>query len=1185
MQVVLDGNEAVAHVSYAFTEVAAIYPITPSSTMAEKVEEMANRRKTKNAFGNVVQTIEMQSEAGVAGALHGLLKVGTLATTYTCSQGLLLMEPTLLKMAGEQLPIVLHVSARSLSTSALSIFGDHSDVMAVRHLGVIMICASSVQEAALFAAVAHELAVRARLPVLHFFDGFNTSHEQRKIVLPTINEIGEVIDRGYIHAFKKESMRNDEPTASGSSMAPDIYFQQLESNNSLYSLVPELMKQVLSKYNPLFGTQRGIVDYYGAKEAETVIIALGSVNDAIHQVVDELNQKDSHYGSLNLHLYRPFPRENFLEKLPRTVKQIVVLDRTKENGSLAEPLLLDIQSVCYELQCHPKIIGGRYGLGSKDVTAAQIRAAILEVEKEKSKHRFTIGIQDDVTNLSLEEIGCKDLTPVKNCFQSKTWGMGSDGAVSCSRQTAKTIGELSSLDVQGQFWFDSRKTDNLTVSHLRFSKEPIRSSYQVYHPNFVSCYTERYLKRYGILDGIQEGGTFLLNSSYGADKVARILPNKIRRILSQKRIRFYVIPASKLAREYELGPKVNTIMQVCFLKLTNLVDFKHAFFHLKDQVISKYSEISQELVDANVQVMNRALDYLEEVEIDPAWSSLPDEDEKEEKKLFTHMFDLQKLADLQKGNEIPVSAFVINGLSAGKFPTASSQNEKRFVCDRIPDWNSERCIQCNLCATVCPHAAIRPFLLDEEEQKYDFSTLSAKGKSNLRYRLQVSPKDCTGCGLCYDICPARGKALNMVDADIACDKEAKHWDYVTEHHRLAEKKSVVKTNVRESQFQKPLLEFPSACAGCGEPAYIKMITQLFGSSMMIANATGCSSIWGCSNFSVPYAKNENGYGPAWGTSLLENNAEYGYGMQIGSEVLQANLADKLRQYLLDSRYSQEFKKSLTDWLVAYEYNQHYEAVSQLVINAVINEKEAYPELNELYDLRFLLAKRSQWIVGGDGWAYDIGYGGLDHILSTDTDVNVLILDTEGYSNTGGQTSKASPLGSRNKFSSSGNRRRKKDLANILIQNENIYVAQIAIGASPEQTLKAIIEAERYKGPAVLIAYSPCILHGLIQNSSVIEEKKAVECGYWPLFRYHPATSNQESSFTIDHKAPKWETYSTFLHGEERFSSLGQISQKHQENLLKESYEEAKRRFRRYQDLEEHYQIRKKKKNKEEINHA
>ena len=1159
MRKVVDGNEAVAHVSYCFTEVAVLYPITPSSTMGEQIEVMSHQKGLLNGFGEKVKIIQMQSEGGVAGSMHGLLKMGALTTTYTSSQGLLLMEPTLFKLVGEALPGVIHVASRALASGSLSIFGDHSDVMAIRHIGMIILSSSSVQEAALFAAISHEVAYHARIPVLHFFDGFNTSHEQRSIELPSMDEIDKNIDRGRIHAFKKAAMRNDRPSASGSSLTPDIYFQQVESNNVLYESVADIVEEKLKKWNPVFSTSSRLIDYEGVENPETIIIAMGSVFSTLKQVVNELNQTNSRYGAMTIHLYRPFPGKQLLDILPIGIKNIVVLDRTKENGSVAEPLLSDILATCYNMTDSPRIIGGRYGLGSKDVTASQIRAAILEAERKHPMKKFTLGINDDVTNLSLKEVGEKDISRKGSCFQSKTWGMGADGAVSINRESIKIIGEQTELNVQGQFWFDSRKTDNLTVSDLRISKEPILSAYKVYYPNLVSCYNQRYLKKFNVLEGIQENGIFLLNvkSSYDLDHIELVLTDSIKRELAKKHIRFYVVPAGEIARKYQLGPKVNTIMQTCFFYLSNLLPFNTALEKLKNSIRKKYGQIDSKLVADNIRAMDDAISYLKEVEVLPEWSLL--QESRQEKIINANIENFQQIVNSQKGDLIPVSAFVNSETSFGKMQTGTSKNEKSFVCDRIPDWNSDRCIQCNLCATVCPHAAIRPFILDGRD-KHPFDTQVSRVNSEMSYRLQVSPKDCTGCGLCYDICPAKGKALEMVDVQNSVDQQETYWEYTLSKAKSLGRKETAKLKISDSQYNTPLFEFSSACAGCGETAYIKLITQLFGERMMIANATGCSSIYGASNFSIPYTTNENGYGPSWGTSLFENNAEYGYGMQIGSEILQENLSNKLRNYLSIDKYSKEFKSTIQSWLDAYEQNKHFEGVAQLVINAIINEKDIYPELNEVFDLRFLFVKRSQWIIGGDGWAYDIGYGGLDHILSTNVDVNVLILDTEGYSNTGGHTSKATPLGAKSKFASSGNKRRKKDLANILIQNESIYVAQVAIGANPEQTLKAIIEAEAYKGPSVIIAYSPCILHGLLHNSSVIEEKKAVDCGYWPLFRFYPGYEDKEARFYMDSKHVEWDQFDEFLKGERRYANHKT------KDLLFELKADSIKRFKRYEDL-------------------
>lgn len=1172
MPQVMDGNEAVAYVSSAYTEVATIYPITPSSTMAEKVEDMAVRHQVKNVFGDSIRIVEMQSEAGVAGTMHGLLRTGALATSYTCSQGLLLMIPALYKMVGEQLPGVIHVSARAISTSGLSIFGDHSDVMAARQTGAMMLASSSVQEAALFAAIAHVLALQVGLPVLHFFDGFNTSHEQRKIVLPGFEDLAQLLDLSSVRRFRQGALRNDAPKAYGSAMTPDLYFQQLEASNLTYQGIEEALEELLAVYNPLFGASSSVVDYFGSPSAKTVMVAMGSVTATIRQVVSELSAAGAEVGVLVPHLYRPFPLTAFLEKMPATVESVVVLDRTKEAGSVAEPLLADVQSACYDCSNRPQVIGGRYGLGSKDTTPADIRAAFQEGMLASKKRRFTIGIEDDVTHLSLPPIGKRDLTNLSTTYQTLCWGFGSDGAVSGNKQTVQIIGDLSDLDVQGQFWFDSRKTGNVTLSQLRFSQEDILSSYQVQSADFISCYHDRYLRNHDVIGRLKDGGIFLLNTSYQAQQLMNYLPNRLKRQLAEKRSRFFILPASRLARAHQLGPKINEMMQLCFFHLSRLVPFEEAYELLKTAVRKKYGDIGQDLVEDNLSAMEAALSALKEVPVLEEWQFLSDEDEPVLKQPIGRTRDIKQLLAMSNtdlGDTIKVSDFVNHQMQDGSRPVGTSQYEKRFSCTKIPDWNSEECLQCNLCATVCPHAAIRPFLFEDGNDS-GLETVAAKGKKGLQYRLQVSPYDCTGCQLCYDICPSKKKALQMkpVTDDVAAVH--KEWEKSLEHQVLPRQEDVAKQPMREIQLKQPLLEFSSACAGCGETAYIKLLTQLYGDSMLIANATGCSSIWGCSSFTVPYTTNENGYGPTWATSLLENNAEYGYGMQIGSTVLQENLSERVRAIAENTCYSQELRRAASDWYQAFQENTHYHAISQLLINALINEKEAYPELQECYDLRFLLAKRSQWIIGGDGWAYDIGYGGLDHVISQRQNVNILILDNEGYANTGGQTSKATPLGSRSRFSSIGNQGRKKDLASLLIQNESVYVAQIALSANPEQALKAIVEAERYDGPSVLIAYSPCILHGISQNSAVIESQKAVDCGYWHLFRFQPETPSHGARFKLDSRKPHWEHYQDYLLGERRYSSLNQIDDDYSRHMLQQTQRESEKRYHRYQNLSQYY---------------
>ncbi|MCO7124429.1 pyruvate:ferredoxin (flavodoxin) oxidoreductase [Sporolactobacillus shoreicorticis] len=1168
---VIDGNEAAAEMAYAFTEAAVIYPITPSSGMAEKTEQWSSSDARKNIFGHKVRVIEMQSEGGVAGTMHGLLKAGTLCTSYTSSQGLLLMAPTLYKMVGEQLPAVLHVAARSVSSSVLSIYGDHSDVMSVRQTGAVMLAASSVQEAALFSAAAHLSAVALSLPVVHFIDGFNTSHELRKIVVPEYDELQKTFNHDAYHLMKEHAMRNDAPRASGASVTPDLFFQQLETVNPKYQTAESVVANAIARLNPLFQTNCAPVDYYGAGDAEVVVISMGSVAQTVRQVVDEQNTLGKRFAMITIHLYRPFPKQLFLDCLPKTVRSLVVLDRTKEPGAVSEPLVSDVRNACYTLSSHPIIIGGRYGLGSKDVTPDQIRSAFFEGEKSAPKPCFTLGIIDDVTHLSLLGSGSKDLTG-SDAFQMRTWGFGSDGAVSCNKQTAKIIGETTGRDVQGLFWYDPKKSGNLTISHLRFSKQPIYSAYHVQTPDAVVCYCERYIRKFDLLRGLKANGLFLVNSQTTEPELALLLTNEQKRYLARQNIRFYTIPANKIAEKYALGPHINTIMQICFFYLSSIIPFTQALKLLKEETQKKFAGIREEIVWQNARAMDEAVTRLKKIDIPEFWADLPQQtaiDQSINQRDYFH--SIQNVMNQHKGDQITVGTLIDNGLTDGSFPAGTAAKDKRDLAIQIPIWNPDTCIGCNFCSMICPHASIRPFILKAgDADSAQLPTKAMKKSPEIRYRVQVSPLDCTGCSLCQDICPSKTKSLTMTPIAPIKDAEAKNWDFVLTHHELPKQsKNAAKTTIRDSQFQQPLLEFPGACAGCGQPAYIKLLTQLFGSRMMIANATGCTSIWGNTAPSVPYTTNENGFGPVWGTSLLENNAEYGFGIQQGSELEQQHIAYQVESIQKERKYSSALRKAAAQWLTAYREHTHHGAVVERLIAELVNEAGIYTELQTVLSMRHFFTKRSQWIIGGDGWAYDIDSSGIDHILAENSDVNILVLDNEGYSNTGGQRSKASPTGSRTRFSVTGNKKVKKDFASIVMTYENAYVAQICIGANPAHTLNVFKEAEAYNGPSILIAYSPCILHGITKNSSVIEEKKAVDCGYWVLFHRTPETKKAEAIMKIDSRPPQWNFFQDFLAGENRFSSAFTHDTAGYSHLLKQNEAEARKRYNRYRLLEQH----------------
>lgn len=1130
MNTVMDGNEAVAYISYAFTEAAVVFPITPSATMAEKVEKWSQENKS-NIFQHAVRSISMQSESGVAGAMHGLLKAGTLATTYTCSQGLLLMGPTLYKMVGELLPAVIHVSARSLSSSALCIYGDHTDVMAIRQTGAIMLSSATVQQAAYIAAVAHLVAIETKLPVIHFFEGFDTSHEMQKITLPLYEDLRKHINVKDYEDFKEASIRNDKPRAYGSSQTPDIFFQQLEVNNQLYLNIPGIVQRKLRELGPLFQQKCSLVDYIGPCDAEIIIVLMGSVSETVEQVINEQNNRGKKYGLINVHLFRPFPLDAFLQVIPKTVRTLIVLDRTKENGSIAEPLLLDVQSACYGLDWRPTIIGGRYGLGSKDVTPDQLRAVYFEAEKELPKKRFTIGIRDEITNLSIEPVGTKDLTGIDS-YQAKIWGFGSDGAVSCSRQTVKIIGANLDKYVQGKFWYDPRKSGNLTISHLRFSNKQITSRYCVSTMDIVSCYCDRYLKKYNLVEGLRQNGILLINTSV-TENIENLFPEYMKREIAKKDIKIYTIPANEIATKCKLGRYINTIMQTCFFELSKLMEFEKAKKLLKKEMYDKFNKSDPAVVSQNYQAIDLAIQNLKQINVPLQWRDCVDVLPAKTSDKVAFYEEIQKPMLEQKGNHISVGTLLKNGMKDGSLPLGTTAIEKRGITSEIPIWDAEDCIQCNLCSVLCPHAAIRPFIIEEDVR--EFETVKARGLENKYYRIQVSPMDCTGCSICQDICPVNEKALRM-EALEKHPEEKDNWEYMLKNQ--LNYKYDNKETLRESQFQQPLLEFSGACAGCGETAYVKLLTQLFGDRLIIANATGCSSIWGCSAPSVSYTTNDNGQGPVWGNSLLENNAEYGYGMHVGAEVIQTTVLEMSEQLVEKNEYSSAFNHALLEWCNAYRQGENNYDVADRLTRALLNEKQSNKELEALFKYKHYFYKRCQWIIGGDGWAYDIGSSGIDHILSQSENINILVLDNEGYSNTGGQPSKATPKAARMKFASSGKKTNKKNMALFAMHYDNVYVAQISIGANPQQTAKAFDEAEKHNGPSLVIAYSPCVLHGIGEKTSTIEEKKAVEVGYWPLFRFHSNYNDTgESKMFMDSKPPKWDGFRDFLTSEKRFYSL------------------------------------------------
>lgn len=1163
----MDGNTAAAYISYAFTELAAIYPITPSSTMAELVDQWSSQGE-KNIFGQSVKVIEMQSEAGAAGVVHGSLKTGALTTTYTASQGLLLMLPNMYKIAGELLPSVFHVASRSVTTNALNIFGDHGDVMSARQTGFAMLCESSVQEVMDLSAVAHLASIKSSIPFINFFDGFRTSHEIQKIDLLEYEELIPLLDQEKLAQFRQRSMNPNHPSVSGTNQNSDIHFQQRETINQYYEQIPAIVQEYMTEINHLRGTNYDLVTYYGSEDAQEIIVSMGSVAQVIEQTVDHLTEQGRKVGFLNIHLYRPFPTHNFLEKIPKTVQSIAVLDRTKEPGALGEPLLLDVQSAIYDSQLHPMIIGGRYGLGSKDVCPNQIVAIYDELLKEKdsAKSRFTIGIKDDVTYLSLDTKESLDLTP-QGIYQAKFWGFGSDGTVGANKSAIKIIGDHSDQYVQGYFYYDSKKSGGLTVSHLRFGDTPIRSAYLIESADFIACHTAAYLHSYDVVKGLKKGGTFLLNTIWTDEQLDRYLPNQLKRYLAENEIHFYTINAVKLANEVGLGGRINTAMQTAFFKLANVIPFDQVLPYLKEEVKKNYAQKSMAIVEKNEQVIDNTIELLHKVNIPQSW--LTKERTKHEHQQLTSQYvrEIVKPMNRQEGNELSVGTLVQNDMTDGRIPLGTTAIEKRGIALEVPQWNSERCTMCNECSFVCPHAAIRPFLADEQEMDEapeGYLVRKMRGDNGLHYRIQVSIEDCTGCGLCVDVCPAKGKALSMQSYETQ-KEQAMNWAFSM---TLKQKENPAKKNtVLGTQFNQPLLEFSGACSGCGETPYVKLLTQMFGDRMMIANATGCSSIWGSAAPVSPYTTNSLGQGPAWSNSLLEDNAEFGYGMFLANQTRREHLVYKIEQ--AKAVASQELILLMNDWIEHMDEGEGTQQRAAKLKSALYTEKRNQPLLEAVYEENDLFVKQSQWMIGGDGWAYDIGYGGIDHVLASGADVNILVLDNEVYSNTGGQTSKATPISAIAKFSASGKHASKKDLGMMAMTYGNVYVAQIASGANQMQTIKAFEEAEKFPGPSLIIAYTPCIAHGLSggMRQTLEEAKEAVQSGYWALYRYNPGLSLVgKTPMILDYKKPDFSQMADFMRKQSRFSALETIQPEVAHRLFQKNITDAQNRFYNYARL-------------------
>ncbi len=1163
-----DGNQAAAHISYMFSEVAAIYPITPSSTMAEYVDEWAAAGR-KNIFGETVLVQEMQSEAGAAGAVHGSLQAGALTSTYTASQGLLLMIPNMYKIAGELLPCVFHVSARTLASHALCIFGDHQDVMACRQTGFAMLAEGSVQEVMDLAGVAHLSTIKSRVPFINFFDGFRTSHEIQKIEMLENEDLADLIDQKALAEFRSRALTPEHPVSRGMAENPDHFFQHREACNPYYENVPEVVEYYMGKISEITGRSYHLFDYYGAKDAERVIVAMGSVTEAIRETVDYLMANGEKVGLIAVHLYRPFSAKHFLAALPQTAKRIAVLDRTKEPGANGEPLYLDVKDVLYGRENAPIVVGGRYGLGSKDTTPAQILSVFENLALPTPKNLFTIGIEDDVTFSSLpkrEEIALGG----EGMFEAKFYGLGADGTVGANKNSVKIIGDNTDKHCQAYFSYDSKKSGGFTCSHLRFGDAPIRSTYLVNTPNFVACHVQAYLRMYDVTRGLRKNGTFLLNTVWDEKGLIENLPNKVKRYFAQNNITVYYINATQIAQEIGLGNRTNTILQSAFFRITNVIPVDLAVEQMKKFIMKSYGKKGEDVVNKNYAAVDRGNEY-HTLTIDPSWANLTDNDVvANNDPAFIN--EVVRPINAQDGDLLKVSAF--KGIEDGTWQPGTAKYEKRGVAAFVPTWNAENCIQCNKCAYVCPHACIRPFVLtDEEKAGFNADTLEIKAPAALKgmhFRMQVGVLDCLGCGNCADVCPgnpkAGGPALKMVHIEDELD-EAANWDYLVKNVSSKQNLIDVKANVKNSQFATPLFEFSGACSGCGETPYVKLITQLFGDRQMVSNATGCSSIYSGSVPSTPYTVNEKGQGPAWANSLFEDFCEFGLGMTIANEKMRTRLVELMTKGQSCSCCSDELKQLFKEWIEKKDNAEESRRLADAILPKV---KECNCDIcKQIAEFGHYLVKRSQWIIGGDGASYDIGYGGLDHVIASGKDVNILVLDTEVYSNTGGQASKATPVGAIAKFAAAGKRVRKKDLGMIATTYGYVYVAQVAMGADQAQCLKAMREAEAYPGPSLIIAYAPCINHGLKagMGKSQAEEEAAVKCGYWHLWRYNPMLEAEgKNPFSLDSKEPDWSEFKNFLKGEVRYASVMKQYPAEAEELFNAAEENAKWRYKSYQRM-------------------
>ncbi|MDE5769037.1 MAG: pyruvate:ferredoxin (flavodoxin) oxidoreductase [Oscillospiraceae bacterium] len=1163
----MDGNNAAAWASYPFTDVSAIYPITPSSVMAEVTDQWAAKDK-KNLFGDPVTVVEMQSEAGAAGTVHGSLSAGALTTTYTASQGLLLMIPNMYKIAGELLPNVIHVSARCVSSHALNIFGDHSDVYACRQTGYAMLCSSNPQEVMDLGAVAHLATIEGRVPFLHFFDGFRTSHEIQKIEVWDDADLDEMLNKEAAQAFRDQALNPNHPVLRGSAQNPDIFFQAREACNKYYDALPAIVEKYMDKVNAKIGTDYKLFNYYGAPDAEHVIIAMGSVMDTVEETVDYLNANGGKYGMIRVRLYRPFVADKLVEALPDTVKQISVLDRTKEPGSLGEPLYLDVVAALKDTKFDGvKIYTGRYGLGSKDTTPNQIIAVFKNTEKK----RFTLGIVDDVTNLSLDDSFSPDTAPA-GTISCKFWGLGSDGTVGANKNSIKIIGDHTDKYAQAYFSYDSKKSGGVTVSHLRFGDTPIKSTYLINKADFVACHNQSYIDKYDMVSDIKPGGTFLLNTIWDAEGLEKNLPGQVKRYIAQNDIKFYTVNGVKLGQETGMGTRINTILQSAFFKLADIIPFEDALQYMKDAAEMSYSKKGHDVVEKNWNAIDAGYKGLVEVTVPESWKDAEDTPMGmskvtcENKTLENFVNNVQIPCNAQQGDKLPVSTFV--DLADGTSPSGSSAFEKRGIAVTVPVWNPDTCIQCNQCAYVCPHAVLRPVTLTAEEAEAAPASMKLAAMKpaigDLKFGMTVSVLDCTGCGVCANICPANKKAdtLVMKPLETQLDQQAA-FDYGTTKDIKPEVTAkFTEATVKGSQFKQPLLEFSGACAGCGETPYAKLITQLFGDRMYIANATGCSSIWGNSAPSTPYTVNKKGYGPAWSNSLFEDNAEFGYGMFLGQETLRNRVIAKVEK-VAECAKNPEVKAAAEEFLATKNDGAANTPASEKLIAAIENCNCDGELAKQILAEKDYLRKKSQWIFGGDGWAYDIGFGGLDHVIASGRNVNIMVFDTEVYSNTGGQASKATPTGAIAQFAAAGKVVKKKDLAGIAMSYGYVYVAHIAMGADMNQCLKAIREAEAYDGPSIIIAYAPCINHGIKTGMATAqaEEKKAVQAGYWHLYRYNPDLKKEgKNPFVLDSKAPNTDEYKDFLMGEVRYNALARQNPARAEELFDNALANAKDRY-------------------------